>query len=120
MDDYFDNPPERITRFAGSFDCSLHFLASAGPGNGPDSPQQLPWSPRTIDIGTQLVNLTNKADDLDAVLGAKPLLGDSTGGDPTDGLTGTRSTAALPVSNAVLHLIGIIGMRGLKTSFICP
>ena len=107
MDDYFNNTPKRITRLAGSFDCSLHFFRKRRDRATDRIRLNGFHRYRTaIDIGTQLVDLTNKADNFDAVLGPKPLLCDSAGCDSTDGLASAGSTTALPVSNAVFHLIG--------------
>ena len=67
---------------------------------------------RVGDVGEDLADLLDVAEDLDAVGVMEKLFGDGAGGDACDGLAGRGATAAAVIAEAELGVEGEVGVPG--------
>ena len=70
-----------------------------------------------FDVGDDALDLFDVGQDFDAEPFAQEFFGDGAGGDAADGFAGAGAPAALPVADAVLGVVGVVGVRGAELGF---
>jgi hypothetical protein len=110
--DAADDAAERVPAAARLVDTLSHRLCGLRVrAAGRRSLDRLPRDGEQVELGLDGVHLADASHDLADPVMAQHLARHRTGGDAPDGLSRAGAAASLPVADAVLRVIGVVGVR---------
>ncbi|MDB6067936.1 MAG: hypothetical protein JWR26_4144 [Pedosphaera sp.] len=109
--DAFDDSADAVAGAAHFLDETDHFLCGNRIGTADNVGFDIPGLDCFgIHIGDEALDLFDVSEDFDPELFAENFFGDGAGGDATDGFAGAGTAAALPIADAELGSVGVVGV----------